>query len=115
MITVIETSRWIFGQGNIRGADGLIGQVTRCELDGVEFYVRENVTAISSFQISSAERMGDKVGRKPSSRRQSLELLAPADKWEEISQAVKQTDTLKRPVLHNAGFTWDWAQKQFNQ
>lgn len=115
LINVLQVGSWVFGQSNLAGSTGLIGQVTRCELDGVEFYVRENVTAIPSFQISSAERMGDKVGRKPSRRRQALELLAPADRWDEIAAEVKRADRLGRPVLLNRSFTWSWASSIFTR
>jgi hypothetical protein len=103
-IKVLGVSCWEFGQSNLKGSSGLTGQVTRCEYQGIVFYVRENVNATPAFNISSGERWGDKVGRKPSRFRQSLELLAPELHWEEIAQLVRQADTLGRPVLRNKLF-----------
>lgn len=106
---VIATTTWKFGQDN-RAMGGLIGQVTACEHEGVKFFVRENVTALPSFEISSGERWGDKRGAKPAPRRQSLELFLPPQRahhwqcWQELAAVVKSLDPLGRPVLPNRNF-----------
>ena len=62
--------------------------LTKCDLDGQVFYVREN----------TAE--GQQV----------LELLAPEPVWLRISAIVKVEDSLKREVRRNEAFTAEWAE-----
>lgn len=105
MITVLDKKHWHFGGGNLPG-QGCTGQVTKCaDADGIVFYVRENLNAISSFQISSGERWGDKCGKRPRRERQSLELFAPDDQWDRLAMLVNQLDPLHRPVLKNREFS----------
>ena len=79
---VLDKTNWTIavGGGGYCPAPGLEGQVTKCEHEGVVFYMRENITAVSSFNMSSGERWGIKIGKSPSPSRQSLELAAPPDK-----------------------------------
>lgn len=100
----------IFGQSNMGGTSGLIGKVTKCMIKGVVVYTREMANGIDSFQISSGERWGDKVGHTPSKARQALELCAPAEVWDEIAEVVKAADQVKRPVRKNKLFTIKWAE-----
>lgn len=115
MITVHDVTKWYYGQANHGDASGLVGQVTRCEFEGVMFFVRENTNAISSFLISSSVRQGDKTGSKPSRQRQCLELAAPADKWEKIAEQVKLADPMKRQVFRSKNFTLSTAPKFFSE
>lgn len=106
-VTVIKQTDWIFGK-NSCSAGGQIGKVTHAKIDatGVEFYVRENITGIDSFEINSNERWGDKESHSPVRReRQSLELLVPKGNWDEVAEAVKANDPLGRPVRKTRAFT----------
>lgn len=107
MITVFKSTQWHHGQTNC-GTGGLSSQLTHCQYNGIQFYVRENVTGIPSFLVSSGERWGDKTGSKPRQSRQVLELLAPEKHFEVIKQAVLIADALHRPVLKNNAFTLQW-------
>jgi len=104
MITIIQKYTWTFGQNNC-GCGGQIGQVTRCRTDGIEFWVRENITGIDSFLISSAERHGEKEGLgKVRASRQVLDLLCHPLYWDHVAELVHDHDPLHRPVIHNARF-----------
>lgn len=113
MITVQDTSSWYYGKANIAGSSGLVGQVTKCEYEGVIFFVRENTNNIPSFLISSSVRYGDKAGSKPSKARQCLELAAPEHNWEAIAEIIRQTDPMKRPVNRNKSFNLKTAPQYF--
>lgn len=99
---------WKFG-GGIVPDNKLWGQVTRCELAGVVFYVRENLDSSVSFMMNAGQRWGEKNGRVSKSR-EILELAAPADDWETIADAVRAADPLHRPVRKNKNFTISWAE-----
>jgi hypothetical protein len=64
-------------------------QVTKCALDGVIFYVRENV----------------------SYGKQWLELCAPDFYWKLIAGIVTCEDSRERTVLKNELFTAEWAEQ----
>ncbi len=113
LIRVIAVNIWSFGETNT-SEGGLVGQVTHCMYKNwIPFYVRESVRGIHSFFISSGERWGDKVGRKPRAARQVLELRAPGLWWQEIADAVREMDTLKRRVLPNRNFNRDFIRDIF--
>lgn len=65
-------------------------QLTKCELDGEVFYVRENLLN------------GEKV----------LEVCAPDHRWERACQVVWIEDSLKRKIIKNPDFTAEWAEKE---
>lgn len=112
-IEILDTAVWIFGQSNM-SSGGLVGQVTKCKCNETIFYVRENVRAVPSFQVSSGERWGDKNGTgKPRRSRWNLDLLAPDLYWDEFAKLVHENDGLKRPVMKARDFTWEWAESQF--
>jgi hypothetical protein len=103
-LKVLEVWYWIHQQTNL-SLGGMMGQVTYCKYDGIPFYVRENLTGIPSFYISSAERWGDKVGTgKPRPERQVLELLAHPRYWDKLAEIVYRYDGLKRRVVKNKRF-----------
>lgn len=64
-------------------------QLTKAEIDGVVFYVRENA--------------GD--------GKLWLELCAPEFDWLRISGIVRCEDSLDREVRKNEDFTTEWAEK----
>lgn len=70
-------------------------QLTKAELDGVLFYVRENAGP------TGPEGKGE----------QWLELCAPEPYWLRISGIVTCEDSLERPVRKNPEFTAEWAEK----
>lgn len=113
-IKVLDKTSWHFGSNNC-GSGGMSGQLTKCLLEGrIVFYVRENLKGINTFLISSGERWGDKEGwSTPRPERQSLDLLAPVLHWHMIAEAVREADTLNRPVHKSRTFTWKWAEKEF--
>lgn len=113
MIKVLATTSWIFSRDNCHEG-GQIGQITKCEYEGIIFYVRENINGIPSFNISSGERWGDKTGKQVRKERQSLEVCADVKHWPLISKIVKEADNLKRPVRLNIQFTKQWAESQFS-
>lgn len=115
-IEFLDTTSWIFGAKTNTGVGGLVGQVTKCRWRGrVIFYVRENVRGVDSFNISSGERWGEKVGlSKPRKARWSLDLLAPDQHWEAIAKDVQEVDPHHRPVLRNSAFTTEWAEQRFS-
>jgi hypothetical protein len=101
------------GIGNPQG--GLEGQLTKCRLGGVVFYVRENIAFQGGhFQVSSGERMGWKQGRLSRRHQQILELAAPPGQWDRIAALVHRVDGLKRPVRSNRRFTIP-CPKQFSK
>jgi hypothetical protein len=103
-IEVLDIYYWIHNQTNC-SFGGTMGQVTYCRYKDQVFYVRENLTGLPSFFISSGERWGDKIGTsKPRYERQVLELLAHPRSWAMLAEVVHQTDTLKRPVVKNRAF-----------
>jgi hypothetical protein len=66
-----------------------------------------NTCVRTSFEfLVDLERLGEKQGKH--SRRQCLELLTPADRWEDIARIVHDVDHLHRPVKSNRKFTWEW-------
>lgn len=104
MIIVVEKYDWYFGKTNC-GDGGQVGQVTRCQFNDIEFWVRENINGIHSFYVSSGERLGDKIGRsKTRNSRQVLELLCPFYCWDLIARHVHEADPLHRPVTRNRLF-----------
>jgi hypothetical protein len=112
-IEIITTGYWHHSGANMGGiVSGLSSQITICRHEGTVFAVRENCNAIPMFNISSGERWGDKIGHRPSAKRQCLELLAPEEQWEEIAAVVKKADGLNRPVYKNNAFTFNWITKQ---
>lgn len=97
----------------------LVCQVTRIELNGHVGYVRENLRNCSGLHVSSSHRLGitggvirGKVrpGNIPKTANQILELTAPDEAWSAISEAVRQADRLKRPVLRTKQWTLRIAQ-----
>lgn len=112
IIEVLDKAPWIFSQDNMSNG-GLIAQVTKCKINDVIFYVRENVNGVNSFEISSGERWGDKAGSKPSRHRQVLELYAPEPVWEILKKAVEREDGLKRKVFKNRNFNEAFVTKIF--
>lgn len=113
MINVQEISSWIYAQANTAGSSGLVGQVTKCEYEGIIFFVRENTNNVPSFLISSSVRWGDKCGSIPSKRRQCLELAAPDDVWQAIAHVIHFVDPLRRPVNNNKSFNLKTAPQYF--
>ena len=112
-IQVLDKTIWSFGESSIK-AGGMVGQLTKCKVNDIVFYVRENLKGINTFHITSGERWGDKTGmREPRKERQSLDLLAPKEHWDMIAALVHEQDHMKRPVLKAKSFTWEWAEKEF--
>lgn len=70
-------------------------QLTKAELDGVLFYVRENAGP------TGPEGKGEHW----------LELCAPEPYWLRISGIVTCEDSLERKVRKNPEFTAEWAEK----
>src|SRR5438128_2088002 len=99
-IEILAKACWSIHWGGINHLGGLEGQVTRCRLEKVIFYVRENV-ALDHFHISSGERQALKAGRVSSRHPQVLELLAPTRIWDALAELVRQADSLGRPVRRN--------------
>lgn len=64
-------------------------QVTKCDLDGVVFYVRENAGHGVLW----------------------LDLCAPEAHWHRIANAVGCEDSLKREVRLDPAFTPEWAEQ----
>lgn len=111
MITIINKYTWVFGQNNCSDG-GQIGQITRCRLNGIEFWVREIINGVNSFFISSGERQGDKEGlSKVRNCRQVLELLCPPFYWDAIACEVRKTDPFHRPVKKNSLFNKSFIKK----
>lgn len=81
------------------------GQVTKCRLDGVVFYLRES--------LAVDEAMTDVFGERPT--KQVLELLAPESSWKRIENVVKMEDSLKREIVRNPEFTAAWAEAALSQ
>lgn len=112
---VLAIGFWEFG-GGIMPGQKLIGQITKCRIDGVLCYVRENLDGRMSFYISSGQRWAEKGGnyadRGPMANRQILELVAPSLEWDRITALVHRADRLKRPVRRNRTFTKLWAETQ---
>lgn len=75
-------------------------QVTKLEVDGHIFYVREN-----AGPTGEAGPDGKPIGVK------WLDLCAPESQWLRISGIVFCEDSLKRPVRRAADFTAEWAEK----
>jgi hypothetical protein len=112
-IEVVATATWMVHWPGLNNAGGGIsGQVTKCRLAGVVFYVRENLAGKGGMTMCSAERLGMKAGRTPSLP-QVLDVLAPAGRWEEFAEAVRAADTLGRPARRHRQFTWAWAERLF--
>lgn len=66
MIEWIKYGFWNFGNADFsHGLNGMVGQVTHCKADGIEFWTRENTNGVPTFLISSAERWGEKAGATP--------------------------------------------------
>lgn len=64
-------------------------QVTKCSLEGVVFYVRENAGAGKAW----------------------LDLCAPEFHWLRLSGIVKCEDSLEREVRKDPAFTAEWAEQ----
>jgi len=93
---------------------GLEGQLTKCRLGRLVFYVRENIACPGGhFHVSAGERMGWKQGRLSRRHAQILELAAPDNDWDRLAGIVHAMDNLKRPVRKNRRFTWRWAEAVF--
>lgn len=113
-IEVLGTRQWeVHFRGLNNPCGGSWGQVTKCRLGDLVFYVRENVTGRDFYMCSSA-RLGLKAFGK-SGTPQVLELLAPEGEWDDLADAVERADGLGRHVRHNRNFTWDWATKLFSR
>lgn len=67
-------------------------QLTKCDLEGIVFYVRENTLG------------GEQV----------LEICAPEAAFERIWKVVWIEDSLKRKIIKNSGFTAEWAEKELS-
>ena len=65
-------------------------QLTKCELDGAVFYVRENFWN------------GEKI----------LEVCAPDWRWQRACEVVWIEDSLKRKIIKNPDFTEEWAERE---
>ena len=78
---------------------------------GITFFVREGISGINSFLISSNERWGDKAGSRPSKQKQVLELFAPAQYWQSIKELVEEADGLQRRVYFNKNFSQKFIDK----
>ena len=125
MVEVLRKTLWRFGFDGqstchyggegLHRMSGLEGQLSHCRLGIIEFFVRENLTGIDSFHISSGERYGDKAGKTPRSSRQSLELCCVQEHWEEVATAVREADSIKRPVVKSKRFTKEWAEHIFER
>jgi hypothetical protein len=93
---VVAAARWTCHWGGINNPEGgLAGQLTKCRLGGLVFYVREN-TARDHFNQSSGERMAMKRGEVRGV--QVLELWAPPAMWGRVADLVRAADPLGRPV-----------------
>lgn len=64
-------------------------QITKCSLDGVVFYVRENGGSGAKW----------------------LDLCAPDFYWKKIAGIVKCEDSLEREVRRSDDFTPEWAER----
>jgi hypothetical protein len=113
MIEWIKYGFWNFGNADFsHGLNGMVGQVTHCKADGIEFWTRENTNGVPTFLISSAERWGEKAGATPRKERQSLELYVPnPDLWDKIFEVVKANDTVPRRIMQNKQFNRAWLDK----
>ncbi len=111
-IEVLAQREWTFGWAGISGAieKPYSGKLTKCVLDGIVFYVRENLhhnQFLSNSGVGVAIKSGKKVGIE------ILQLCAPPAIWVEISRAVQDADSKHRPVLKHRLFTFKWAEKEF--
>ena len=113
-IEVLQTGSWRVHSGGAWSGEsgGIVGQLTKCRLDGVVFYLRENLGGVDPFFISSSARLGMKKGQNPAHSTQVLDLAAPAERWGEIAAAVRAADGMGRPVRRHARFTADWAEQR---
>jgi hypothetical protein len=78
MIEILGYSEWIYSQ-TITSDHGLVGQITKCKIGDVLFYVRENSNGIDSFTINSGNNR--------------------------IAAIVKDNDSLKRAVIKSRNFS----------
>lgn len=108
MIEVIEIFEWHHHR-NIAGGGGITSQLTHCRFNGIDFWVRENINNINSFEeVSSGERFGQKEGFSIRKSRQCLEILCPANQEHYFCDLVAASDGLKRAVKTNREFTLQW-------
>lgn len=117
-IEVLDTTWWsVVSGGTWAGScGGMSGQLTKCRLEGVVFYVRENMGGVDRFFTSSSARLGMKKGQMPSGSTQVLDLCAPAERWEAIAAAVRAEDAKvgePRQIRHHLQFTVAWAEERF--
>ncbi len=114
-IEVIAWNFWSFG-GGIMPDQKQWSRVSKCRVDGVTFYVRENLDGAQSFYVSSNERWKFKGGNNSTDRagleRQCLDLCAPAAEWDRIAELVRAADSLGRRVRKHRTFTERWAEQQ---
>ncbi len=105
--------------GGVLAHQKLSSQLTKCRVDGVTFYVRENLDHTSSFVISSGERWGFKGGNSgrdaAAMNRQVLNLAAPDECWDCLAQLVEALDQFHRPVRRHRLFTAAWAERELQK
>jgi hypothetical protein len=89
----------------------ICGNLTEMSWNGMIAYVRENIR-YDSFRMSANQRLGLKRGEMPVDAVQVLELLAPKEYWEAITQQVRAMDNLNREVVRGR-FSREWAEAQF--
>lgn len=108
-LTVLAKARWLIHWGGCNNsAGGIDGQVTKCRLAGVVFYVRENL-ARNHFLTSSNARIGMKRGEK-SGGVEVLELCCPPEWFDRLAAVVTELDPKHRSVRTHARFTAAWAE-----
>lgn len=112
MLKVIQQCDWSPWSG-LNNADGLVGKLTHCESNGVQFFVREN-TKYDSFALNAGARIAMKQGRGPRGLA-VLELCAADGAWDELAATITALDPMSRPVRRNRLFTKAWALDQFKR
>ena len=112
--SIVAHGRWLIHHGGCFSPwGGIRGQLTKCRLDGITFYVRENF-AVAHFYIHSGVRQGMKRGQLPSGAVDVLELCAPRVHWSRLAELVETVDRLHgfgRRVRANRRFTPAWAER----
>lgn len=119
-IEALEVCWWsaVSGGTYAGSCGGMSGQLTKCRMGNVIFYVRENIGGIDRFNTSSAQRLGMKKGQMPKYSYQVLDLCAPKEHWDTIAAAIMEEDKkggMERPVRHHQNFTVDWAEHVLKQ
>jgi hypothetical protein len=110
VVTGRATWRIHAGGVNYGSSGGIDGQVTRLEMAGATFYVRENVRR---DQFAGGSGVGMALKRGESRGVGVLELCAPEGCWDAVAAAVGAADAMKRPVVRNRRFTVAWAEALF--